>query len=62
MRTSVRITSAKRYKTFVSSDKAWIAMLRGRIECFKTVVLLFVVSHCYMGAKYGIRVASDTAF
>ena len=23
MRTSVRITSAKRYKTFVSSDKAW---------------------------------------
>ena len=23
MRISVRITSAKRYKTFVSSDKAW---------------------------------------
>ena len=39
-----------------------IAMLKVRIECFKTVVLLFVVSHCCMGAKYGIRVASDTAF
>ena len=28
MRTSVRITSAKRYKTFVSSEKAWCVKVR----------------------------------
>jgi len=38
MRTSVRITSAKRYKTFVSSDKAWLVRVRVRVQRMVVVV------------------------